>query len=354
MNNAYSHLKAFRHPDVLESIITKKPARLPHVELVLADVCQQHCSFCAYRLKGYAANQLFDEKRMMRSKKALEIIQDCAEIGVKAIQFTGGGEPTLHPDFPKLFEKTIELGMKAALVTNGVRLGTMLTAVVDAEWVRISLDAANTDTYCKIRKVRADHFAAAKDSIFALRGLRDALESKCQIGVGFVVTPDNWREIFDAAELAKSLGADNFRISAQFSNEDEKLFAGFHKEAAGLAAEAEKLSDAGFTVYNRFSDRLDDLRAKAPEDRLCGYQFFTTYIGADLNIYRCCGYAYNERGLVGSIKDQRFKEFWMSQERFENQINFDGRGCDRCQFRRQNSAIAYAVDPEPQQHEEFV
>lgn len=354
MNNAYSHLKAFRHPGVMESIITKKPARLPHVELVLADVCQQHCSFCAYRLKGYAPNQLFDEKRMMSGEKALEIIQDCAEIGVQAIQFTGGGEPTLHPQFPKLFEKVIELGINAALVTNGVRLGTMLTAAVQAEWVRISLDAATEETYCKIRKVRGDHWGKAQESIYLLRGLRDLVNINCQIGVGFVVTPDNWKEISDAAKLAKELGADNFRISAQFSQEDEKLFAGFHKEAAQLAAEAEKLSDEGFTVYNRFSDRLDDLRSKSPEQMLCGYQFFTTYIGADLGVYRCCGYAYNERGLVGSLKDQRFKDFWMSQERFDNQINFDGRGCERCQFRRQNSAIAYAVDPQPQLHEEFV
>lgn len=354
MNNAYSHLKAFRHPDVLHSIQSGVPARLPHVELVLADVCQQHCSFCAYRLKGYAPNQLFDEKRMMPYGKALEIIDDCAEIGVQAIQFTGGGEPTLHRDFPKLLEKVIELGMKAALVTNGVRLGTMLTAVVEAEWVRISLDAATANTYCKIRKVHANHFEAARNSVFALRGLRDALEASCQIGVGFVVTPENWHEILSAAYLAKELGADNFRISAQFSQEDEKLFAGFHKEAAQQAAEAEKLSDEGFTVYNRFSDRLDDLRAKAPEESLCGYQFFTTYIGADLGVYRCCGYAYNERGLVGSLSQQRLKDFWMSQERLDNQINFDGRGCERCQFRRQNSAIAYAVDPHPQLHEEFV
>lgn len=352
--NAYSHLKAFRHPDVLEGIRQGKPTRLPHVELVLADLCQQHCSFCAYRIPGYASNQLFDEKRMMPLDKALEIISDCAEIGVQAIQFTGGGEPTLHKDFPKVFERVIELGMKASLVTNGVRLGTMLTAAVQAAWVRISLDAATEETYCKIRRVHRSHWESAQTSIKALRGLRDKLGTNCVIGVGFVVTPDNWKEVFTCAELAKQLGADNFRISAQFSPEDEKLFAGFHAECVKLCRQAEGLSDANFQVYNRFSDRLTDLVLGNPEDRLCGYQFFTTYIGADLSVYRCCGYAYNESGLVGSLREKRFKEFWLSQERFDNQINFDGRGCERCQFRRQNSALAYALDPTPQMHEEFV
>lgn len=352
--NAYSHLKAFRHPDVLEGIRAGVPKRVPHVELILADLCQQSCKFCAYRLEGYAPNQLFDDKRMMDLWKALEIVEDCAEIGVQAIQFTGGGEPTLHRGLCQVFEQVIRRGMKASLVTNGVRLGTMLTTVVQAEWVRISLDAATEETYCTTRRAPKNHWESAKGSIKALRGLRDTLKTNCQIGVGFVVTPDNWKEVFAAAELAKDLGADNFRISAMFSQNDEKPFAEFHTEAAKLCSMAEGLSDGQFHVYNRFNDRLGDLRAGKPTDRLCGYQFFTTYIGADLQVYRCCGYAYNERGLVGSIKNHRFKDFWLSQERFDNQINFDGRGCEKCQFRKQNSALAYALDPVPQLHEEFV
>ncbi len=352
--NAYSHMKAFRHTDVLGGIRQGKPTRLPHVELILADLCQQSCKFCAYRLKGYAPNQLFDDRRMMATEKALEIIDDCAELGVQAIQFTGGGEPTLHQGFPEAFSRVFGHGMKAALVTNGVLLGTMLTVAVEAEWVRFSLDAATKDTYCSIRRVHWSHWEKAKNSLTALRLLRDKLGRPCQIGVGFVVTPDNWREVYDAAKLAKYLGADNFRISAQFSQEDEKLFERFHAEAAKLAKEAENLTDERFTVYNRFSDRLADLVDGSPKDSLCGYQFFTTYIGADLNVYRCCGYAYNERGLVGSLVNQRFKDFWMSQARFDNQMNFDGRGCERCQFRKQNSALAYALNPEPQMHEAFV
>jgi len=353
--DAYSHLKAFRHRDVIDAIGKKVPSSLPHVELILADLCQQSCKFCAYRLDGYASNQLFDDRRIMSTDKALEIIDDCAEIGVKAVQFTGGGEPTIHKSFKDCALRVINHGMTMALVSNGVRITPELAEViVCGSWVRISLDAAQEDTYVSIRRVHKSHWAKAQEAVRYIRAARDRMYSKCVIGVGFVVTPDNWREAFDAAYLAYQLGADNFRISAQFSNEDEKLFEGFHSDAAKLCKQAEQLSCEGFTVYNRFSDRLEDLKFKQPEDRLCGYQFFTTYIGADLNVYRCCGYAYNERGLVGSIANQRFKDFWLSQERFDNQWNFDGRGCERCQFRKQNSALAYALEPAKQLHEEFV
>lgn len=353
--NAYSHLKAFRHPDVMVGIQQGFPTRLPHVEMVLADLCQQGCKFCAYRLEGYASNQRFDERRMMATEKALEIVEDCAEIGVQAIQFTGGGEPTLHKGFQEVVLRALSCGMKFSLVSNGVRIDAELAKVVaQASWVRISLDAATEETYCKTRRVHKNHWEKAQQAVRNIRAARDAGRTDCQIGVGFVVTPDNWREVAQAAALAKKLGADNFRISAQFSNEAERLFAGFHAEAAALCKEAEGLNDGTFTVYNRFSDRLSDLRNGSPDESLCGYQFFTTYIGADLNVYRCCGYAYNERGHVGSIQNQRFKDFWMSQSRFDNQLGFDARGCELCQFRRQNQALAYVLSPDRQMHEEFV
>lgn len=268
---------------------------------------------------------------------------------------TGGGEPTLHPGFDDVIRRVASHGMRSSLVSNGVRIDQRRANILgNCSWIRISLDAATEETYCSTRKVNRSHWVAAQNSVRYLREMKSNYGHNSTIGVGFVVTPDNWNEVYLAGSLAKELGADNFRISAQFSNEDERLFESFHANAAKLCLMTESLSDAGFTVYNRFGDRLEDLRLKSPEDKLCGYQFFTTYIGADLNVYRCCGYAYNERGLIGSIKEQRFKDFWMSQERFDKQINFDGRGCERCQFRRQNAAIAYAVDPQPQMHEEFV
>lgn len=350
MPDSYSYLKALRHPDVLEGIRENRPARLPHVEIILADLCQQSCDFCAYRLDGYTSNQLFDDKRMMPEAKAIEIIEDCAQMGVEAVQFTGGGEPTIYPGFARVLEKTISLGLKFALVSNGVRITQELAALVSkASWVRISLDAATEATYTRTRHVHPSHWEKAQNAVRLLK------QEGCPVlGVGFVITPDNWSDVYEAAKLARDLGADNFRISAMFSQHDEKLFAGFHSEAAELCRKAASLSSPSFTVYNRFADRIEDLTKKHPEDALCGYQFFTTYIGADLNVYRCCGYAYNERGLMGSLKSQTFHDFWMSQVRFDEQKKFDARGCERCQFRKINESLAYVLDEKPRLHEEFV
>ena len=39
-------------------------------------------------------------------------------------------------------------------------------------------------------------------------------------------------------------------------------------------------------------------------------------IGADSKVYSCQDKAYTNEGLLGSIENQRFKEFWFSKENY--------------------------------------
>jgi MoaA/NifB/PqqE/SkfB family radical SAM enzyme len=192
------------------------------------------------------------------------------------------------------------------------------------------------------------HFDAAWDSVEALGATNTV------VGVGFVVTPENWHEIYDAVETARDIGASNIRIGAQFSAQEEALFAGFHDDASALAKRSESLAGKGFEVVNRFSEKMSDLRQKAPDYDSCGYQQFTTYIGADLNVYRCCVLAYNEAGVVGSIKDRRFADMWMSPGRAAEMSAFSARSCDRCQFNASNRLLDYALRHDDPPHSEFV
>jgi len=330
-----------------------------HVQLILSDLCNQDCSFCAYRMEGYTSQQMFGEpdargrinpKRMIPWHKVMEIFDDCATMGVEALQFTGGGEPTVHPDHAAIFEEAISRGFQIALVTNGYMLKPdVIKQLVHASWVRISLDAGTSQTYSKIRRVPDGSFMRVLKNIAKLVKSRDAISSCCEIGVGFVVTPDNWVEVLDAARLAKANGVDNFRISAMFSPDDAGPFEGFFAECAGLCRAAEGLTTDTFKVYNRFGERVEDLHQHGPDYEFCGYQHFTTYIGGDLNVYRCCNTAYNERGLLGSLKEVGFKDLWDSNPAEP----FDARGCERCQFNGINRFINYARAHRPK-HVSFV
>lgn len=371
MTDLYSPLKATRYLDRIEKIRRGEPVGPVHVQIILSDLCNQACSFCAYRDPTYSSSTLFfvredgkrglryagledrnyNPNRMIPFAKVVEILDDCVEMGVKAIQLTGGGEPTVHPDFAKVVEAIFSRGLKWSLVTNGVNLirRDLLRHCATASWVRVSLDAGTPTTYSRIRHVPDTHWLDALAAIDGLSKLNGPI-----VGVGFVVTPDNWREVFEGAAAAKMHGASNIRIGAQFSAQDEALFAEFHSECAALCREAEVLSDNGFTVYNRFGEKLDDLKQGRPDYPSCGYQQFTTYIGGDLGLYRCCVYAYHPHGLYGSIKERRFKDVWMEQARADAMRAFDASSCERCQFNKINSTLDYLLRSDDPEHAEFV
>lgn len=361
MSDPYSPLKVL-HPHHRHRLDDLREGRQPypaHVQIILSDLCQQSCSFCAYRWDGYTTNEMFytvgedgaknhNPNRMIPTAKVLEVLDDCRVMGVGAVQFTGGGEPTLHPDHPLLFSYALDQGLECALVTNGVawRCPQVLEQFA---WVRFSMDAGYPETYAHVRKSHPSTFYKVYEHVSQLA----AAKGGPLVGVGFVVTKDNWMEVVPAASRARDAGAHSFRLSAVFQPDGPGYFAGFYAEAARLCREAEGLATPRFRVTNMFGDRVEDLQQAHPDYGFCGYQHLTTYIGGDQNVYRCCNLAYNPRGLIGSIKDQRFKELWDSDDKFEDFAWFDAHGCPRCQFNQKNRTINYAISDDPT-HVDFV
>src|SRR3990167_8685596 len=103
MSSIYSPNKASKHPASLAILQEGGQPNPIHVQLVISDLCNHRCGWCAYRLDGYSSNKLFkiiqpdgevnnNPNRMIPLEKVKEIVDDCAAMGVKAIQLTGGGE----------------------------------------------------------------------------------------------------------------------------------------------------------------------------------------------------------------------------------------------------------------------
>ena len=356
-NSAYSPLKIFHHREALDAMAAREYTPPIHVQLVLSDLCNQDCGFCAYRMSGYTSNELFgrpdkngrtNPNRMIEYGKAVEIIADCHRLGTKAIQFTGGGEPTVHPNHEMLFQECMDRDMDLALVTNGVKLhGSLLRTLMGAAWIRVSIDAGTAETYGSIRRVNPSVFNKVWENVSNLVSMRD---NGLIIGIGFVVTKENWQEVLLCTQKAKEAGVDNIRISAIFQSEGIDYFDGWLHEAADLCHKASEESTPEFRVFNNFSSRVDDLLQESPDYEFCGLQNVQTYIGGDLNLYRCCVTSYNPRGLIGSLKNQTFYELWHSKELNKG---FDARGCPRCMYNDKNRTILYAINSEAM-HRNFV
>ena len=344
----YSQSKPLYHLDSIEALRDGRTPAPVHVQMILSDLCNQDCSFCAYRMSGGLSTELFktaethNPNRRMDYEKAIEIVEDCAEMGVQAIQFTGGGEPLVHKHWQHIIHTAQKLGISTALVTNGVNL-RWNAAIERLTWMRISIDAGHEATYTRVRRVSAAHWEKVWKNIDMV--VKNGFEGT--LGLGFVITPDNYGGIEAFTRRARDAGVDNVRLGAVFSEFGLAFYDGVRMEwILKEIDKAKALETDDFKVMDLFGRRFGDLEAKSPEHPFCGYQYFTTYIGADLNVYRCCNTAYTPKGLLGNLKNTRFRDFKPPY------APFDARKCHFCQFQGQNEAIN-AVLQAPE-HPEFV
>jgi MoaA/NifB/PqqE/SkfB family radical SAM enzyme len=362
IDGPYSSFKFAHHQDRIAQMKRGEQIAPLFIQLIISDLCNHDCDFCAYRMSGYTSNEWFGEKdpitgivnnnpkRMIPYEKIVEILDDCVEMDVRAVEVTGGGEPTVHPKHREIFEDIVSRGLDGALVSNGtiMRDGTP-EILSNFSWVRISIDAAYAPTYARIRAVPESFFDKSIANIERIVKARDASStSNLIVGVGFVVTKENYKEILPGVEFFSKLGVDNIRLSAVFTPEHADYFATIYEECRDSAREAvEKFQRPDFKVFNLFGDRMQDLEDEHPEYSYCGFMNVQTYIGGDQNVYRCCNTAYNPQGFIGSIKNQSFKQLWQSNAKQDNFRKFEASSCSLCMFSQKNRVINYLISDDP-------
>ena len=362
-NTAYSAFKILHHYEKIKELKNGVHPVPISIRMVLSDLCNQNCHFCTFRMENSITNKLFsglDKKgnitynpaRFLDREKCLEIINDASEMGVKSVEFTGGGEPTVHPDHVEIFQSVIENNMDLGLITNGVisRPG-FEEIMMKSSWIRFSLDAGEKESYSAVRQVPKSTFNSVLNNIESLVKKRDNEKSNITIGVSFIVTDQNYLEVYKGAKIASDLGVDYFRVG--YYRTDDGFTAGDFKKTEELIQRSiSDFSRKGFSVLNRYSESSKNIDGR-PDYKLCAYQHVNTWIAADYNVYRCCVTSYDKHGLVGSIRDQSFKELWMSEEKKKKLDKFDARSCVQCIYNEKNKILNYALAENPD-HKNFI
>lgn len=360
---AYGNEKALWHLGKIAALRRGTQIVPAQVQLILSDLCSHGCRWCGYRRPDGLSSEQFgvyehgqlnmNPNRMIPAAKAIEILNDCAALGVKAVQFTGGGSPTLHPQCMEIFGHAQSLGLETALVTNGTLLRPGWETIYPAmAWVRVSIDAGRAETYGTIRQIHPSFFAKALHHVSLIRQAIDRKGSPCLLGAGYVITMDNWQELPEGVRLIKESGAHNVRLSAMFSTQGDRYYEDAIPAIEDMISKAMSYQDSTFHVVDMFGDRITDLQ-QAPDYAFCGYEQFNMYIGGNLKIYRCCTTAYTLHGEVGDLSNQRLLDWFASAQKREAYGTFDARSCQVCQFNGKNRAILYAIDPAPT-HVNFV
>lgn len=336
----YSGLKLFLFPDRLAAFKAGKLPAPVHVRIKPTNLCNHNCWYCAYRNDSLALGDEMIERNSIPEDKMFEIVDDLIAMDVRAVTFSGGGEPLLYKPLPRVIERLAAGGIRVAALTNGANLkGAMAdTLAVHATWVRISLDAWDDKSYQASRGIRGGAFSQLLRNISAFRERGDS----CVLGASMIVGVDNAAHLYDVCAKLKKSGIAHVKISGVVVGNDAAANNGYHapiravvtEEIARIRAE---LEDGTFSIFDHYHE-LEERFAKSY--RICPSLAFLTVIGADLNVYTCQDKAYTSAGRLGSIRECRFADLWGSAETRAKVFSFDpSRACPHhCVSHRKNLA----------------
>lgn len=357
MENVYSQVKMFHFHDKLDSLQKTRISTPLHVRLKPINACNHKCFYCCYRSDNLYLGQLMKEKDMIPGDKMMEIVRDMAEMGVKAVTFTGGGEPLIYPHIAETARALLDHGIKVAVLTNGSALRGEVRDVLakGASWVRISIDATNGPMLAESRKVPVTEFDRIIDNI---REFSKAKRDDCELGINFIITKLNADSVYEFIRLMKESGANHVKVSecvvGTTAKENNDYHRGHFDKVLNEIIRADKdLSGNGFRVINKFHD-FEDLYDKSYTwcPYICG---FLNVIAADLNVYTCQDKAYTQTGLIGSLKNQRLKDVWLSKEYKQKALDINpSQICDHhCVQHNKNLALLDYLTTD-EKHLEFV
>ena len=120
--SVYSDLKIFHHLDKIQDILNSKRTAPIYIRIKPTNRCNQNCYYCGSKDDNVPEDRLFDKTAMIPKEKMYEIIHDLHEMGVKAITFSGGGEPLVYPYIEETLGLVRSKSIDYSIITNGQEL----------------------------------------------------------------------------------------------------------------------------------------------------------------------------------------------------------------------------------------
>lgn len=353
-----SRAKVFRHLDRLAGWRAgDRPAPVT-VEWDLSNRCSLGCQDCHFAhthskgpwtSKARALLMAFDSTGDLADEALVtRALEQMAEAGVKAIVWSGGGEPTLHPRWRQIVQHARLVGLEQGMYTLGGHLSAdpvaARTLAEAAAFVVVSLDAADARTYAAEKGVPSARFEAACD------GIRLLAAHGGTVGVSFLLHAKNWFHVAPMLDLARTLGATyaTFRPAIRFHapqpsrTVDDRAWV---TEALPLLEQVSLEADvecdlSRFTAYRDWAGH--------GYDTCLGVRVNTT-VTADGRVWLCP----NRRGMAGSclgdLRTESFADIWA---RHPGSFSVNDQCRVMCRLHPVNQVLS-AVES-PRAHEAFV
>ena len=350
-----THLKLARYPELLVGV----PNPI-HWDVDPSTVCAHACRGCPYIFDGPIDPMLGvirpetakDKRTLLDFETFLSFLEQAIGSGCKAITFVGGGEPTIHPRFSEMMEACTRRGVKFGVITHLGRKynDVFFSALKQATWVRVSVNAATRGTYLKHQG--KDHFDQAIENIATA-----SLSFGTRVGFSFLITNDNYHEIEFAAKIAKDAYAKYIQYKPIIELNLGAAYRGIEGEIRDYLKVAAEYADDRFQVLDQWDGRIKELQRHAAGEfsGRCHVARLNPKLGANGVVYQCCELAYSDEGALGSVYEETLATILARAD----QSKIDMKACPHCWDKPVNKIInegrLQEISPPPESiDQEFV
>lgn len=324
MINPFNGLKVLCWRDKIEEILDGKIPPPVAVEIDPSNLCTQSCDWCMF--KEFKTR----ERKNLEPKIMFKLIEDFAEMQVKAITFTGGGEPLTNPSTPKAMLLAKRLGIQVGLVTNGDLLekSEIIEAVIEScRYVRLSIDAGKDETHYRLKHPRStDQLSRNLKSVHVLMSQGFTGD----VGVAFLIHPENYLELPLLIQQLEEFGASYLQVRPCLGVE-------ISSKAINYSRDVIDSYRGKLPIYANFK-RFDEIRFGMKFEK-CRATPLLGIVGADAKMYLCCQFRGNKNYVIGDLKKASFKEQWGSKKHTQVIGSVDIKKCPPCRYSNINQLI---------------
>ena len=269
--------------------------------------------------------------------------RDFSRLGGTAVGWSGGGEPTLHPQFVKALEMAASADLCQGLFTHGVFPECLVKHIsTHCEWVRVSIDTHNPTSYARRRCTKKSAFNTVMRNIEKLVD-----QHKTRVGLNMNVSEWNKGDIQPLFDLACKLNVAYLQIRptlpTPFLNKMSEDFL-FTESIPSIAqflmqlSASRKKSDPELIVsWDKFDDLLRPGAGR--NDPVWGYKGCAAHnlfvvLNYNGNLMVCMYHLNNPNFVLGNIYDTNTLEaIWQScndVRHFCSTLDNDAIGCQVC------------------------
>jgi MoaA/NifB/PqqE/SkfB family radical SAM enzyme len=294
-------------------------------------ICNQDCTWCEYRAENS------EHHSIMKTEDFAQLMKDLADLGVRGVEFCGGGEPTLHPHLPEALRELARRNISVGILTNGTKLyGELAELLVDhASYVRIGFDGATEETVHKVKRPRSPEarFDAVCRNFKNMVALRNERGTKCRISVKVVLDQENVHETEACVQLAIELGADSIQFKAA-RLVDTELTPEQGLEVDEVIRHCQR-EYAGRVVVIGGTEKIDAVR----QCWLTPLQLVVDAIG---DVFLCCYYRHRkDKHTIGNCFESSLHDMWYSEEHWDKIGGIEPKECNNldCRFVKYNDIM---------------